>query len=78
MLRKAHKYYDLRQIVNILIDNLEDGRLLFNLVFSKTDDVENYETRSKQLYFSHEDGQVFFKMLKYYFQKLRIPIAVNE
>jgi hypothetical protein len=77
-LRKAYKYYDLRNIINIVIENTDDSRLFFNLVFSKNEDPESFETRSKKLYFNQENGHLFFRMIKYYFQKLNIPVTVNE
>jgi hypothetical protein len=77
-LRKAYKYYDLRNILNIIIENTDDNRIFFNLAFSKSEDPESFETRSKKLYFTQDNGHLFFRMLKYYFQKLNIPVTVNE
>ena len=48
------------------------------MVFSKSDDIDTYETKSKELIFEESDGNLFLRMLKYYFNKLGIPITMND
>jgi hypothetical protein len=77
-LRKVKNHHDLRNIVNIVIDQIDDNKLHFNMIFSKTEELDEYETKSKQMLFENDSGQVFFKMLRYYFNKLNIPITMND
>ena len=74
LLRKVGNKYDMKSIAHIEIKNLNDGDVKFLILFTINNDIDNYLSKTKEIYFTNDEAFNFDKIFRFYLKLNKIPI----
>ena len=78
-LKRIGRHYDMKLITNIDIKNGNDkGRKTISLLFILDNDVDSFKSVVKEFHLEYAHAVRFFQILKYYLEKLSIPLNYKD
>ena len=78
-LKRIGRHYDMKLITNIDIKNSSDkGKKIISLLFILDNDVDSFKSIVKEFHFEYLNAVKFFQILKFYLEKLNIPLNYKD
>lgn len=78
-LKRIGRHYDMKLITNIDIKNSNDkGKKIISLLFILDNDVDSFKSIVKEFHFEYLNAVKFFQILKFYLEKLNIPLNYKD
>ena len=78
-LKRIGHHYDMKLITNIDIKNSSDkGKKIISLLFILDNDVDSFKSIVKEFHFEYLNAVKFFQILKFYLEKLNIPLNYKD
>lgn len=78
-LKRIGRHYDMKLITNIDIKNsIDKGKKIISLLFILDNDVDSFKSIVKEFHFEYTNAVKFFQILKFYLEKLNIPLNYKD